>query len=148
MAKTSNANTPQGESDSKPESQEAPAITLESLAGMVTDFAGNVSKGMADMGERLAKLESQPAQAANAQAAVKAAKVSASAQVDAIEDPALHALRGVCSMAQQQRAEGHFAKGKANLAGYISEKLEQYAKPNGVPSRAMAYSKALLVHAK
>lgn len=133
-----------GKSKGKAEeaSQDAPEVTLASLAGMVSTFAGDVSAGMADMGERLAKLETAKPIAAKASGKAKAEK---GPKVAIPHTAALGSLKGVCSVSAQRIVEAHYARGEKAMGEYLA-KLAEFQRSPEHPSTRMAYAQALAKH--
>ena len=120
--------------------EEAPAITLTDLAGMVSNFAENVSGQMAEMGERLSKLETaKPA----TEGATARAKAEPKADIPHTEE--LGALKGVCSVSAQRIVEANYGRGETVMGEYLA-KLAEFQRSPEHPSTRMAYAQALAKH--
>lgn len=120
--------------------QETPAITLTDLAGMVSTFAKDMSAGMTDMGERIAKLET--AKPATGKATSKA---KAEPKVAIPHTAALGSLKGVCSVSAQRIVEANYGRGEKAMGEYLA-KLAEFQRSPEHPSTRMAYAQALAKH--
>ncbi len=120
--------------------EEAPAITTTDLASMIERFSEGVSTGMAEMGERIAKLETAKPAAGKA-----TPKAKAEPKVALPHTAALGSLKGVCSVSAQRIVEANYARGEEAMGKYIA-KLAEFQRSPEHPSTRMAYAQALAKH--
>jgi hypothetical protein len=124
----------------KGKGEEAPAITIADLAGMVTKFADTVGGEIAGIGERLAKLETAKPVAGKA-----AAKAEKGPKVAIPHTAALGSLKGVCSVSAQRIVEANYGRGEKAMGEYLA-KLAEFQRSPEHPSTRMAYAQGLAKH--